>query len=101
VHFLATRGVDYLIAVDGVFDSSGAFTLAWGRPTAEARCVVPDVRGLAHPRARAAIQRADFRVGRIVYTRSALVPRGRVMSQSPPAGRRARFLARVNLEVSR
>ena len=101
VNFIARRGVDYLIAVDGVFDASGRVVLAWGRPGADARCRVPDVRGRSLAQARIAIERAGCRVGRVVYSRSALVGRGRVISQQPPPGRRLRFLGRIHLEVSR
>jgi beta-lactam-binding protein with PASTA domain len=102
VDFLAKRGVDYLIAVDGVFDATGTFVLTWGPPGSSASpCRVPDVRGDTLAQATRAIERADCRVGRIAYSRSALVPRGRVISQFPLPGRRLRFLARVSLEISR
>jgi hypothetical protein len=101
VHFLAKRGVDYLIVVDGVFDATGSFSLAWGLPGPGAQCRVPDVRGSTLSRARLELERMDCRVGRVIYTHSALIPRGRVVSQFPVPGRRLPFLARVNLEISR
>jgi PASTA domain len=102
VDFLATRGVDYMIAVDGVLGATGTFVLRW-RPAGPSAspCRVPDVRGMTVPRAKRTLEAADCRIGRVVQSTSALVPRGRVISQFPAPGRRLRFLGRVNLEVSR
>jgi hypothetical protein len=101
VDFLARKGVDYRIAVDGTHES-GAFVLSWrpAGPSAEP-CRVPDVRGLTLRRARAVLERADCRVGQVAYSSSAIVPAGRVIAQFPPPGTRLRFLSRVALEISR
>lgn len=91
------RGTVYRIAVDGFGGASGNFALAWRA----APCVVPRVVGLPFARAAAAIRGAGCSVGRVRRIASSLVPRGRVIAQSPAAGRRLAARARVHLEVSR
>jgi hypothetical protein len=65
------------------------------------RCVVPQVRGKSVRAARAAIKRGGCRVGRVRMTFSARVKAGRVVSQTPRAGRRLAAGARVKLLVSK
>ena len=65
------------------------------------RCVVPKVRGKSLRTARAAIKRGNCRVGRVRMTFSSRVKAGRVVSQTPRAGRRLAAGARVNLLVSK
>ncbi len=64
------------------------------------RCRVPKVVGLRLRTERTRIRRANCRVGRVRYARSARA-RGRVTRQSPRAGARRAGGARVNLTVSR
>jgi hypothetical protein len=64
-------------------------------------CVVPAVVGKSLAAARAAIRRSHCRAGRITRARSTTVPKGRVLSQRPAAGRRLARGAEVNLVVSR
>jgi hypothetical protein len=91
------RGTVYHIAVDGLGQSFGRFTLTWG----VAPCVVPRVVGLRLARATTLIRAGGCRVGRVSQVASSLVPRGQVIAQSPAAGRRLASGARVHLEVSR
>jgi PASTA domain len=64
------------------------------------RCLVPRARGLTVPTARSRIARAHCRVGAIRRTFST-VRKGRIVSQSPAAGRRVVAGTRVKLVVSR
>ena len=63
-------------------------------------CVVPRVQGRKMAAARKAIRRAHCRVGRVRKARS-LRPSGRVIKQTPRAGKRLPLGAKVNLVVSR
>lgn len=91
------RGTVYRIAIDGLGQSAGRFTLTWG----QAPCIVPGVVGERLARATTLIRAGGCRVGRVNRVASSLVPRGRVIAQSPRAGRRLAAGARVHLEVSR
>ena len=64
-------------------------------------CSVPRVRGKKLSAARSAITKAACRVGKVKRVRSRHVKRGRVISQSPKAGKSLPNLAKVNLVVSR
>jgi hypothetical protein len=64
-------------------------------------CSVPPVRGKKLSAARSAITRAACRVGKVRRVRSRKVKRGRVISQSPKAGKSLPNLDKVNLVVSR
>jgi hypothetical protein len=68
-------------------------------PPPAVRCLVPRVIGMRLPRARRRILRAHCAVGRISHVR--LRSAGRVIRQSPRAGRRLRRGGRVNLVVGR
>ncbi len=63
-------------------------------------CVVPRVRGKKVAVARRVIRRAKCRVGRVRRARS-LRPTGRVIAQTPRAGKRLPLGTKVNLVVSR
>jgi beta-lactam-binding protein with PASTA domain len=65
------------------------------------QCRVPRVIGLRLPRARTRIRRANCRIGRIrrVRTRPRLV--GRIVAQSPRAGRRRARGAKMTLVFGR
>jgi plastocyanin len=77
----------------------GTFTVAVGAPP-PIKCRVPRVTGKSLGPARRAIRRAHCAVGRVRYARSART-KGKVVSQSPRAGRRLVRGTRVNLVVSR
>ena len=67
---------------------------------------LPALQGASRPRrnfpaARSAITKADCRVGKVKRVRSKKVKRGRVISQSPKAGKSLPNLGKVNLVVSR
>ena len=63
-------------------------------------CTVPRVLGMPLAKARVRITGAGCRVGTVVRRRSAR-PAGRVLAQTPKAGTRVEFRARVRLVVSR
>jgi PASTA domain len=71
------------------------------RVTRARRCVVPNVRGRTLRAARTAIARRGCRVGRIRRAFSTRARAGRVLAQTPRAGVRRAFRARVHLVVSR
>jgi subtilisin family serine protease len=98
--FLETHAVDLGLA--GPDESFGAGRLALGAPPRVPlrACVVPRLRGLRLAVAKEAIGHAGCSVGRVRRARSHL-RRGRVVSQSPRAGRQLAPRARVNLTVSR
>jgi beta-lactam-binding protein with PASTA domain len=64
-------------------------------------CVVPKVVGKSLANARAAITRAHCKVGSITRRHSSVRKRGKVVGQSPAAGRRLRNGAKVNLTVGK
>jgi uncharacterized delta-60 repeat protein len=64
-------------------------------------CAVPSVRGRSKSSARAHIRRADCALGRVSRAFSPTVRTGHVITQRPPAGRRLRPGAKVNLVVSK
>jgi subtilisin family serine protease len=98
--YLETHAVD--LGLPGPDESFGAGRLALGAPPRVAlrACVVPALRGLRLAVAKAAIVHAGCSVGRVRQGLSRL-RRGRVVSQSPRAGRRVAPRARVRLVVSR
>jgi hypothetical protein len=89
----------YTFKCDAHASMKGTFVVASGAP-APPRCNVPRVVGKRLAPARRAIRARRCRVGRVRYRRSTR-PRGRVVSQSPRAGRTLVNGARVNLVVSR
>ncbi len=64
-------------------------------------CRVPSVRGKKLRAAKSAITKAHCRVGKVTRKQSRKVKRGRVISQSPRAGKTLPNLGKVNLVVSR
>jgi uncharacterized delta-60 repeat protein len=64
-------------------------------------CSVPRLRGTTTAAARSRLAAANCRLGRVRRAFSKRVRRGRVVSQSPRAGREARDWARVDVVVSR
>ena len=86
-------------ASNGAGSASAASGLT--RPASRRQfCVVPRVQGRKMAAARKAIRRAHCRVGRVRKARS-LRPSGRVIKQTPRAGKRLPLGAKVNLVVSR
>ena len=79
---------------------AGSIAATDGSPAAPKRCLVPKVVGLQLVAARIYVQASGCRVGRVVRVGSVVVPRRRVMSQRPAAGRRVPAAARVDLVVS-
>jgi hypothetical protein len=64
-------------------------------------CIVPRLRGRTLRRARAALTRANCRLGRVTRRPAARRARGRVISQRPAPGRRLRDRGRVNVVIGR
>jgi hypothetical protein len=71
------------------------------RPSTQARCVVPNVKGKTVPAARTALRRRRCALGRVDRAYSARMKKNRVISQSRRPGARLRRGARVNVVVSR
>jgi hypothetical protein len=69
--------------------------------TLQAQCVVPGVRGKSVAAAKSALIDAHCRVGSVKTVHSTSVVAGKVISQSPAAGRRFAAGTRINLTVSR
>ena len=86
---------------DPANDSAELSVTVAAPPAAPARCLVPNVVRRALPPARSALAGAGCRVGSVRNARSTTVARGRIVSQSPKAGRRAARGTRVSLVVSR
>jgi beta-lactam-binding protein with PASTA domain len=64
-------------------------------------CFVPNVVGKALGNAKAAIARAHCRVGTVTRRHSSARKRGKVVGQSPAAGKKLRNGAKVNLVVGK
>ena len=77
-----------------------ALALAWPAGARTDRCVVPRVVGLHVVAAKIYVQAGGCRVGRVVRVGSIVVPRRRVLSQRPAAGRLLPARTRVHLVVS-
>ena len=98
--YLESNAID--LGVPGRDASYGAGKLALGpspRPALRV-CVVPRLRGATLAIARSRIRSAGCSVGSVRRTRNRL-RRGRVVAQSPAAGRRVSPRARVNVTLSR
>jgi uncharacterized delta-60 repeat protein len=66
-----------------------------------APCLVPNVRGRKLARAKTSIRKAHCAVGKITRKPSRRVKKGRVLSQSPPAGAEVPSGSKVNLVVGK
>ncbi len=86
---------------DELFRLHGTAVPATGPPPAQSRCRVPTVVGRTLGRAATLILRAHCRVGRVARRHSARRKRGKVLAQSPRAGRSLALGSRVNLVVGR
>ena len=82
-------------------NDSAELSVTVAAASATARCLVPNVVRRSVTAARTAIARAGCRVGPVRTARSVSVARGRIVSQSPKAGRRVARGTRVSLVVSR
>jgi hypothetical protein len=87
-------------------DGSGRWGTWWGRvgggpPLTPTQCVVPNVVGEALRKAWRRVVARHCRLGKLTRVRAAKSGRGRVLRQSPPAGRQRPSDARVNLTVGR
>jgi PASTA domain/Fibronectin type III domain/Divergent InlB B-repeat domain len=64
-------------------------------------CVVPNVKRKTLSKAKRSIAAAHCRTGRVTKAKSKTVPKGRVIAQSPKAGKKLASASKVNLVVSR
>jgi beta-lactam-binding protein with PASTA domain len=64
-------------------------------------CVVPNVAGKTFPAAETAVRRAGCSVGRVTGVYSAGVPKGRVVSERPGAGKSLPRGSKITLLISR
>jgi uncharacterized delta-60 repeat protein len=86
---------------DGSYGGGGDVAAALARyQSGTVFCVVPNVLGRRVPHARRALNRANCVLAHAHYRPSARVPKGRVISQRPRAGKRLRAGSKVNLVVS-
>jgi PASTA domain-containing protein len=76
-----------------------AFTLL--PESAAAKCVVPNLKGKTMLAARAALQKANCKLGAVRRAYSSKVKKGRVISQKPVPGTRQPAQTRVNVVLSR
>jgi beta-lactam-binding protein with PASTA domain len=65
------------------------------------KCVVPNVIGKFLPKAKARIAKAHCRVGTVRKKPSSLKKKGRVLAQTPRAGKKLTIGAKVNLTVGK
>jgi hypothetical protein len=70
-------------------------------PPKPVRCVVPNVKGKTLAAAKRKIAAGHCRTGTVRKAKSKTVPKGKVISQSPRAGKRLAKGSKVNLVVSR
>jgi hypothetical protein len=76
-------------------------TFAKKKALTPASCIVPNVVGLTLAKARAKLVMRHCRVGSVAKKASSLTKRGKVIGQSPRAGRRLRNGAKVNLTLGK
>ena len=69
--------------------------------TFTALCVVPKVKGKKLPAAKRALRKSHCSVGKVTRVFSAKVPKGRVISPKPKAGKKLASGARIKLAVSK
>jgi serine/threonine-protein kinase len=65
------------------------------------QCVVPKVVGLTLAKAKAKIKKAHCRVGKITKKHSSKKKKGKVLKQSPKAGKHLAAASKVNLTVGK
>lgn len=93
------------LATDGAGASAQAQVTVVYQPPAPvtsppATCKVPRLKGMKLAKAEKALRKAHCRVGKIKRVKSRKVGRDRVISTSPPAGRRERANSKVELYVA-
>jgi hypothetical protein len=104
---------EYAGAPAGSGDGSGRWSTWWGKvgggsappapppPPLTPPCVVPKVIGMRLPAASAKIRSRKCRVGKLTYVKSTRKKKGRVLKETPAAGRRLGNSAKVNLTLGR
>jgi hypothetical protein len=97
----------------GSGDGAGRWSTWWGKvtgadgtpppppPFVPPKCVVPNVVGKRTAPARTKIKAGHCRVGRLTYTASTKLRRGRVVKERPAAGKRLANGTRVSLWIGR
>ncbi len=106
---------EYAGAPAGSGDGSGRWSTWWGKvgggsappppppppPPLTPPCVVPKVIGMRLAAASAKIRSRKCRVGKLTYVKSTRKKKGRVLKETPAAGRRLGNNAKVNLTLGR
>jgi hypothetical protein len=104
---------EYAGAPAGSGDGSGRWSTWWGKvgggsappppppPPLTPPCVVPKVIGMRLAAASAKIRSRKCRVGKLTYVKSTRKKKGRVLKETPAAGRRLGNSAKVNLTLGR
>lgn len=90
-----------IVVAGGAYTGPGAADFALARYQNPAPCLVPNVRGRKLARAKTSIRKAHCAVGKITRKPSRRVKKGRVLSQSPPAGAEVPSGSKVNLVVGK
>ena len=97
----ACAGTGTCAVLSGTHGSSGAWTAVTATFTVVPHCVVPKVKEKPRAAATASIKSHACATGKITHGTSQTVEKGHVISQTPRPGARLKFLARVNLLVSK
>jgi hypothetical protein len=102
---------EYAGAPTGAGDGSGRWSTWWGKvvggaaapppPPLKPPCVVPNVIGMRLAKARAKITSRKCRLGKLTYVKSTKKKKGRVLKESPKAGRRLGSNAKVSLTLGK
>ena len=105
----AGQGATCVVTMNAARSTAASFTATAPPPSpppppaspASVRCVVPKVRGRTLVSAATALKAAHCSLGRRGSAYSKTVPKGRIVSQSPPAGSQGASGAPVNVVVSK
>jgi serine/threonine-protein kinase len=87
--------------MDAAKAATATFVLQDVVPIKVVRCVVPNVKGKTLAAAKRKITAGHCRTGSVTKAKSKTVAKGKVISQSPRAGKRLARGAKVNLVISR
>ena len=79
----------------------GLATISWSFSPTKAECVVPKLDGKTLVTAKNALISSGCTLGKVTSKTSFTVPKGRVISSSPPAGKKLSVGAKVDLTISR
>jgi hypothetical protein len=102
---------EYAGSPAGSGDGSGRWSTWWGKvvgggaapppPPLKPPCVVPNVIGMKLTAAKTKIKARQCRLGKVTYVKSTKRKKGRVIKESPKAGRRLGNSSKVNLTLGK